>query len=98
MNGYVDGMDYLTKCAPFNRIPFIRKPTMFLNAVNDPFMGPDVIDYDVFKLNPNAVLATNQYAGHMGYHESLLSLDQWFAKPCLDFLDAVRAPSDQEQE
>lgn len=40
-------------------------------------MGPDVIDYDVFKANPNVFLATNKYAGHMGYHEKLWTRNQW---------------------
>ena len=37
------------------------------------------------------MLATNQYAGHLGYHESLFSLDQWFATPVIDFLEALEA-------
>jgi predicted alpha/beta-fold hydrolase len=59
MNGYKDGMDYVKKAAPYNRIPSIKTPTMFLNSVNDPFMGEKVIDYEVFKGNPNVVLGTN---------------------------------------
>ena len=75
MNGYKDGWDYVRKSAPYDRIPMIKTPTMFLNAINDPFMGEKVIDYDVFKTNPNVVLATNKYAGHMGYHENLENLE-----------------------
>jgi predicted alpha/beta-fold hydrolase len=63
---------------------------MFLNAINDPFMGEKVIDYDVFKKSKNAILATNEYAGHMGYHETVFNLEQWFVNPCMDFLDGLR--------
>ena len=90
LNGYKDGFEYVRKCAPYYRIPDIQRPTMFLNAVNDPFMGEKVIDYDVFKSNKNAVLATNKYAGHMGYHENVFSMDMWFVGPCMDFLDGLR--------
>ncbi len=48
---------------------------MFLNALNDPFMGEKVIDYEVFKNNSNVFLATNKYAGHMGYHENLFTME-----------------------
>jgi predicted alpha/beta-fold hydrolase len=48
---------------------------MFLNSLNDPFMGDKVIDYDIFKNNPNTFIATNKYAGHMGYHEKIFTLD-----------------------
>ena len=90
LNGYKDGYEYMKNASPYFRIPNIKVPTMFLNALNDPFMGEKVIDYEVFKSNPNVFLATNKYAGHMGYHENLFSMEQWFSKPCLDFLDALR--------
>lgn len=48
LNGYKDGMDYLYNCAPYHRMGNIKRPTLFLNALNDPFMGETVIDYDVF--------------------------------------------------
>jgi predicted alpha/beta-fold hydrolase len=88
--GYKDGMDYLTKASPYNRISKIKTPTFYLNALNDPFMGEVSIDYDVFITNPNVVLATNKYAGHLGYHESIFTMEQWFSKPCIDFLDNLR--------
>jgi predicted alpha/beta-fold hydrolase len=82
--------DYLKKASPYFRIKNIRKPTMFMNALNDPFMGDVVIDYDVFKENEFTVLATNKYGGHMGYHEDLFSLQQWLPEPCLNFLEGLR--------
>lgn len=66
--------DYLRKAAPYDRIPTIKRPTLFLNAKNDAFMGERVLDYEVFQKNPNVVLATNEYAGHIGYHQSTFSL------------------------
>lgn len=90
MNGYKDAWDYVRKAAPYDRIPMIKTPTMFLNSINDPFMGEKVIDYDIFKKNPNVVLATNKYAGHMGYHEQLFSMKQWHGIPSLDFLETLR--------
>lgn len=65
-----DGYDYLYKCSPFHRVPGIKRPTLFLNSLDDPFIAT-TLDWDVFKKNPNTVLATNQFAGHLGYHESL---------------------------
>ena len=90
MNGYTDIYDYLKKCAPYYRIPDIKQPTMFMNAINDPFTADLVLDYEIFKSNPNTFLATNKYAGHMGYHETLTGMDQWHNKPTLDFFDGLR--------
>lgn len=75
MNGYKDVHDYLRKAAPYDRMTSIRRPTLFLNAKNDAFMGEDVLDYDVFKENENIVLATNETAGHIGYHENAFSMN-----------------------
>ena len=62
-----------------------------MNSLNDPFLHP-TLDYEVFKQNQNTVLATNKYAGHVGYHESLFKLkDQWFTKPAMDFLLALES-------
>lgn len=75
MNGYKDVQEYLRKAAPYDRIPTIKRPTLFMNAKNDAFMGDVVLDYDVFKDNENVVLATNEYAGHIGYHEWTFSME-----------------------
>lgn len=84
------GMLYIDKCGPIHRVPNIKKPTMFLNSLNDPFISA-TLDKEVFTKNPNTVLATNEYPGHLGYHESLFSLDQWFAAPVIDFLDGIES-------
>jgi uncharacterized protein len=62
-----------------------------MNSLNDPFLGTDVIDYDIFKSNPHTVLATNKYAGHLGYHEDIRSQNQWMPAPCLNFIEGVRS-------
>ena len=61
---------------------------MFMNSLNDPFIFT-TLDFDIFKKNPNVVLTTNKYAGHIGYHESAFSLEQWFSQPALDFIDSL---------
>ena len=82
------------RAAPYHRIPAIKRPTLFLNSLDDPFIA-STLDRQVFKNNPHVILATNQFAGHLGYHESLFQLDQWFAKPVIDFLDALEADKDK---
>ena len=97
MGGYKDVVDYLYNAAPYHRLPTIKRPTLFLNAKNDAFMGEGVLDYDVFKNNENIVLATNETAGHIGYRETIFNMGQWFPAPCLDFLDALRNFSKSKQ-
>ena len=44
---------------------------MFINSLDDPVMGDQCIDYEVFRNNENVVLATTKHGGHLGYHESI---------------------------
>ena len=59
MNGYKDVPDYLRKAAPYDRVPTIKRPTLFLNAKNDAFMGENVLDFEIFKQNENVVKNTD---------------------------------------
>jgi len=61
-----------------------------MNALNDPVVSKEAIDYDVFRANENCVLGTNKGGGHLGYHESIFTFDQWFMKPVVAFLNAYR--------
>ena len=61
-----------------------------MNALDDPVLGHQTVDYEVFKTNPNAVLGTTNNGGHLGYHEEFFSQQSWFLKPTLDFIDTFR--------
>ena len=47
---------------------------MFLQSLNDPFISA-TLDREVFLKSEHAILATNEYPGHLGYQEKLFSLD-----------------------
>ena len=71
--GFVDREDYYNKASCFYRIPTIKTPTVFFNAMDDPIISANCIDYDVFKQNSYVALATTRYGGHLGYMESVTS-------------------------
>uniref|UniRef100_A0A7S3IF66 Uncharacterized protein n=1 Tax=Strombidium inclinatum TaxID=197538 RepID=A0A7S3IF66_9SPIT len=90
MFGFKDGPDYHYKGSCFHRLRGIRKPTLFMNALDDPIIGWWGIDFDSFKDNEHIVLATNEFGGHMGYVVDFFSSEQWFYKPALDYLYLFR--------
>ena len=65
----------------------IKVPSFFFNALDDPIVGRQALTFDAFKNNENVILATSRHGGHIGYHESAFSTEQWFVKPTMDFLD-----------
>lgn len=75
--GYKDAFDYHYKCACSHLIPGIRVPTLFMNALDDPMVGKEVIEFEGIKNNENCILGTNKHGGHMGYFESAISNKQW---------------------
>lgn len=88
--GYADREDYYRKAACYHRIPHIRKPVFFMNALDDPIVGEKAIEYDLIMANPHTVLGTSRHGGHLGYHTRTFSMEQWFMTPVLDFLDTFR--------
>ena len=78
MFGYVDANDYHHKAACVWRIPKIAIPTLFINALDDPIIGSEGIDYEVIAANPNTALATSEHGGHMSYNTWFFSEAQWF--------------------
>ena len=86
---FVDRDDYYKKASCNGNIPSIKTPTLFVMALDDPFISQDCIDYDVFKKNENVALATTEMGGHLGYHESVWSNELWVMRPCLKFFGAI---------
>lgn len=87
--GFGNREDYYYKASCFHRIPTIRTPTIFINAMDDPIVSPNCIDYDVFRNSRYVALATTRYGGHLGYMESVRSQEMWIIKPCIEFFKAL---------
>ena len=90
MFGYESEIDYYAKTECKNRIPNIEKPTLFVNALDDPIIGDYGIDFEGIRGNKNTILATTHHGGHLAYEESVFSTEQWYLGPALDFLNIFR--------
>jgi predicted alpha/beta-fold hydrolase len=86
--GYLDRADYYDRASCYHRIPSIKIPTFFMNALDDPIVTHKSIDYDVIKSNPNTVVGITKHGGHIGYNTTAFNNNVWFMNPALDFLNA----------
>jgi predicted alpha/beta-fold hydrolase len=71
VHGFNDALDYYTKSSSINFLPSIRKPTLFFNAEDDPFLPPRVLDI-VRKLSIDNDFLTCEFSkrgGHVGWIE-----------------------------
>ena len=62
-----DGMqDYYDKCSSTHFLARIQRPTLIINALDDPFMTADVIPADD-SLSEHVTLEVSRHGGHVGF-------------------------------
>jgi predicted alpha/beta-fold hydrolase len=62
-----DGMqEYYDKCSSIGFLHQIERPTLIINALDDPFMLPEVIP-DEHCLSEHVTLEVSQKGGHVGF-------------------------------
>ena len=69
-HGFKDAMDYYEKSSCLQFLPYIKTPTLLLNAKNDSFLGPKCFPYKEAENNPKLYLEVSKYGGHVGYYGS----------------------------
>ncbi len=68
LHGFDGGQDYYEKCSSARFLGQIGKPTLIINALDDPFMTPDVIPHRD-KLSEQVTLEISETGGHVGFIE-----------------------------
>lgn len=70
-------------------IEHVKVPLLCFNALDDPIAAKECIPYDEIKTNPNVVLATTDYGGHIGWFEHNKNPTRWMVKPLTEFIVAM---------
>jgi predicted alpha/beta-fold hydrolase len=90
LNGFADAMDYWTRasCRPW--LPRIRRPTLLLNALDDPFVPPPSLP-DPTTLSTHVRAEFTRHGGHAGFIEGRAPwrVRSWAERRALDFLARV---------
>ena len=66
-HGYKDAFDYYKKCSSRQFLPYIKIPTLILNAKNDSFLSKDCFPTEEAEQNKNLYLEIPKYGGHVGF-------------------------------
>jgi predicted alpha/beta-fold hydrolase len=66
LHGFENMQDYYDRCSSVNFLGRIERPTLIINALDDPFMTEDVIPTDD-KLSENVILEVATSGGHVGF-------------------------------
>lgn len=90
MNGFRDALDYYARCecAPF--LKDIRRPTLIVNARDDPFMTPAVLP-SADMLAPGVTLEVSRRGGHVGFVAAGARGEPvfWMERRFADYLEAA---------
>jgi predicted alpha/beta-fold hydrolase len=66
LHGFVNKDDYYDRCSSARFLRGIARPTLILNALDDPFMTPDVIPAED-ALSETLTIEVSERGGHVGF-------------------------------
>lgn len=99
LNGFADAEDYYARCASATYLQRIRRPTLILHALDDPFMVPGIVPR-AEQLAPSITLELAERGGHVGFMASgaLGQPVMWSEQRlCAHLLAACAAPQPRER-
>ena len=67
INGFKNAQDYYLKASSKQFIPNILKPTLLINAIDDPFLSQSCFPVKEANESSNFYLMTPRYGGHVGF-------------------------------
>lgn len=69
LHGFRDAADYYNQCSSRNFLAGIRKPTLILRALDDPFFTPDDVPTCLIAENPHIQAELTGHGGHVAFVE-----------------------------
>ncbi|TCK69003.1 hypothetical protein DFQ05_0514 [Winogradskyella wandonensis] len=66
-HGFIDAYDYYDKASSLQFLPYIKVPSLVINALNDSFLSSGCFPVKEAKNNSNLHLEMPKYGGHVGF-------------------------------
>lgn len=87
INGFRDARDYYERASSGAVLGDIRRPTLIVQALDDPFMPPSVVPPET-ALSPEVTLELSPSGGHVGFvgAGAFGQLDWWLERRLADYL------------
>ena len=86
LHGFVNAVDYYTKCSSLHFVDSIRIPTLIVNAQNDPFLSETCYPANRLKGHTFVKLENPGYGGHVGFAQFNKNGLYWSEERALSFL------------
>ncbi len=92
LNGFADERDYWTRASSGPYLERIRRPTLLINAVNDPFMPGEHLPREIVARSAWLEAAFVAQGGHVGFLDGALGRSSWAERRALAFLRRLLLP------
>ena len=92
LHGFAGKQDYYDRCSSVHYLSAITRPTLIINALDDPFMTPEVIPQPE-QLSASVTLEVSAEGGHVGFVDGGTPLNPSFYLPdrLMGFLEPFTA-------
>uniref|UniRef100_K3WWC1 AB hydrolase-1 domain-containing protein n=1 Tax=Globisporangium ultimum (strain ATCC 200006 / CBS 805.95 / DAOM BR144) TaxID=431595 RepID=K3WWC1_GLOUD len=98
LNGYADLESYWVDNNPSRAYDNVQRPTLCINALDDPVCTKENIAYNLFEDHPRAMLIETEAGSHCGFFEGDIPRKSWSNEVAMRYLDLVREYQSQRQQ
>ncbi|KAJ3012513.1 hypothetical protein HKX48_006245 [Thoreauomyces humboldtii] len=81
--------EYYRMASSAQYLPEVKVPMLLITADDDPIVDPELHPTFETTSNPNLILATTRYGGHIGWYSGLIQPKRWIQKPIGEFINAI---------
>ena len=88
INGFKDAQDFYDQASAINYLEGIQRPTLIINALNDPILTPECYPTKIARTHPYVFLETPEKGGHVSF---MLSGEEyaWMDLRTLEFIAGI---------
>ncbi len=97
LHGFAGKDDYYDRCSSIHFLSRIERPTLIINALDDPFMSPEIIPAES-ELSDSVTLEVSAHGGHVGFIDGGLPWRPQYYLPrrILEFLESTLSRSTED--
>ncbi len=89
MNNFSSAEEYWRYSSSLYHLAHIDKPSLIVNALDDPFLSRDCFPDTTQTGNENVILEAPQFGGHVGFMPEKKDLTYWSERRAFDFLNKL---------